>query len=336
MAKRNDLLEFLPFMGNIVEDKALNTRIYVRTILAQLTEMFEYDGLPESIPKKWMLLQLYTNGNIFVTDQTNGNGLMSFVGGWGGKRDGYYIPVEYIVANPYVNVEKTFTIGTDGILILNDSNGLGLLPIITRYCELLAENDISLRMASINSRRRTIASVPDDNTKLAFDKYLKDIVAGKMGSAITSDALIGELRASPDGDRSTGGEITSLIELQQYIRATMYHSIGLNANYNMKRESISSNESQLNKDALFPLVDNMLREQREGWDKVNEMFGTEITVRLSSAWKDNEKEKELDLEQLENDVENSNRVETPTEENSNEESGNGESEGREDEDEKTE
>ncbi len=331
MVKRNDLLEFLPFMGNIVKNKTLNTRIYARTILAQLTEMFEYDGLPDSIPKKWMLLQLYTNGNIFVTDQTNGNGLMSFVGGWGGKRDGYYIPVEYIVANPYVNVEKTFTIGADGVLILNDSNGLGLLPIITRYCELLAENDISLRMASINSRRRTIASVPDDNTKLAFDKYLKEIEAGEMGSAIPSDALIGELRASPDGDRSTGGEITSLIELQQYIRATMYHSIGLNANYNMKRESISSNESQLNKDALFPLIDDMLREQREGWDKVNEKYGTEITVRLSSAWKDNEKEKELDLEQLENDVENSNRVEsesveTPTEE----------SEGQEDEDEKTE
>lgn len=308
----------IPFPKDVVKNKERNSRYYARSTLARLSEMFEYKGLPDTIPKRYMLLQLFTNGNIFVTDQTNGNGLMTFTGGWGGDPDGYYVPTLYTVGNPYTRVDQSFKIGEDGILILNDSQALGLLPVIMRYCELLAENDISLRIASINSRRRTIASVPDDNTKEAFDKYLEDIENGKLGSAIPSDAFVGELRASADGSQTSSNDITALIELQQYIRATMYHALGLNANYNMKRESISANESQLNKDALFPLIDNMLAEQRDGWDAVNAKYGTDIQVELSSAWKDNAEEKELDLEILENEVDS---VEPETEEPEDDERG---------------
>lgn len=311
----NYVFSRIPFLHDVVQDKKANTMFYIRQTLEQLAEMFEYTGLPDSIPKRYMLLQLFTNGNIFVTDKSNGNGLVSFVGGWGGKPDGYYVPTRYVVANPYFRVEQSFKIGEDGILIYNDSQALGLLPVITRYCELMAENDISLRMASINSRRRTIVSVPDDNTKDAFDAYLCEIENGKLGTAIPDKNFLESLQVASDGFASASNEITALIELQQYTRATMYHALGLNANYNMKRESISANESQLNKDALYPLIDNMLREQQEGWAKVNEMFGTNVSVRFASAWADNEAEKELDLEILENEADPETAPEeTPVEE----------------------
>ena len=104
----------------------------------------------------------------------------------------------------------------------------------------------------------------------------------------------------------------------------MWHELGLNANYNMKRESISANESQLNKDALFPLIENMLNEQRAGWDAVNAKYGTDIHVELSSAWKDNIEEKELDLDILENEAEPKNDPKTEEPENDPEESEEGE------------
>lgn len=308
MSENNSFSIFdrIPYPENIIKNKKENARYYTRTTLARLTEMFEYDGLPDSMPKRYMLLQLFTNGNIFITDKTNDNGLMSFVGGWGSYPNGYYVPTRYIVNNPYVNVDKTFEIDKDGVLILNDSQAMGLLPIVCRYSELLAENDISLRIASINTRRRTLANAPDDNIKLAFDKYLKDIEDGELGSAITGgNEFIGSLMTAPDGFTTSSSDIISIIELQQYTRATMFHELGLNANYNMKREAIGSNESQLNRDALYPLVDDMLNEQRIGWEKVNKMFGTNISVRLSSSWRDNELEKAAELEILEN---NSNQL----------------------------
>ena len=53
----------------------------------------------------------------------------------------------------------------------------------------------------------------------------------------------------------------------------------------MKRERLNTQEVSMNIDALMPFVDSMLKERVEGVKRVNEMFGTEITVTLGSSWK---------------------------------------------------
>ena len=96
------------------------------------------------------------------------------------------------------------------------------------------------------------------------------------------------IKTQPYGITSNTNILTNLIESEQYIKASWYNDLGLNANYNMKRESINSGESQLNDDALLPLVDDMLRCRQNAIKKVNEKFGTNISIDLYSAWKDNE------------------------------------------------
>ena len=54
----------------------------------------------------------------------------------------------------------------------------------------------------------------------------------------------------------------------------------------------------MNNDALLPLVDDMLKCRERSAEKVNEMFGTEISVSLASSWEDNEQEIELEHEQI--------------------------------------
>lgn len=44
--------------------------------------------------------------------------------------------------------------------------------------------------------------------------------------------------------------ITQLIELIQYYKASMYNELGLNANYNMKRERLNLGEVSMNVDVL--------------------------------------------------------------------------------------
>ena len=97
--------------------------------------------------------------------------------------------------------------------------------------------------------------------------------------------------------------ITQLIEFHQYIKASLYNDLGLQSNYNMKRESINSNESQLNEDQLHPLIDDMLTERKEAIEKVNNMFGTSISVEFNSAWEVNEKQEEAEIEQMEAETE---------------------------------
>ena len=93
------------------------------------------------------------------------------------------------------------------------------------------------------------------------------------------------IKAQPYGDKSAN-TISKLIELQQYYKASMFNDIGLNSNYNMKRETIVSAEIELNADALFPFVDDMLICRQRALEEVNKLFGTDIRVELNSSWED--------------------------------------------------
>ena len=123
---------------------------------------------------------------------------------------------------------------------------------------------------------------------------------GKIG-VVAEQAFIDslDLRVHPASDDTKN--LTDLIETVQYLKASWFNELGLNANYNMKRESINSGESQLNDDALLPLVDDMLRRRQEGAEEVNALFGTEISVELASAWEDNAQEIEAEQNALESE-----------------------------------
>ena len=81
-----------------------------------------------------------------------------------------------------------------------------------------------------------------------------------------------------------------------------YNDLGLNANYNMKRESISASESDLNEDALLPFIDDMLQQRKLLAENVNAKFGTNIKVDLASSWKKIRKEIELREEEQESNI----------------------------------
>ena len=98
-------------------------------------------------------------------------------------------------------------------------------------------------------------------------------------------------------------DINSLIELRQYQLAQFFMELGINANYNMKKEAVSSEEFRMNDDALMPLIDQMLECRKMACKKINELFGLEIDVELNSAWLKLAKEIVNKVEQEEAEVE---------------------------------
>src|SRR5699024_823443 len=138
-----------------------------------------------------------------------------------------------------------------------------------------------MALASISQRVNNLISVADDNTASSADKYLKQLEEGKLGYIFESK-LFDSLQTNPMN--SAGGSISDLIELQQYLKASMYNEIGLNANYNMKRERLNSAEVEMNSDNLYPLVDNMLEHRRIALEQINEKYGSEISVEFNSSW----------------------------------------------------
>lgn len=292
-------------MGDFIKsydfkDKKANITSYIIYMLNRVMMMFDYNGLPDSIPKKMVELYTMVNGHSVVIKH-EGKLYVCF-GGFAGEPNEYYMPKQYIVANPYLKLFKTYTIDKDCVLLKNDTMMYGVMPLFRRYATALVENDISMNMVDINSRISALIDARDDSTRVSAEKYLNDIEDGENG-VIASSAFFDGIRAQPYSERSIH-IMTDLIEYHQYIKASWFNELGLNANYNMKREAIGANESQLNDDMLAPLVDDMLACRVECWDKVNAMFGTNISVDFASTWKDNEQELELEQDLMEAQIEN--------------------------------
>lgn len=256
-------------------------------MLARTQSMFDYEGLPETIPARNLEIMLQLNGNVFFTDKPGD--YYVFTGGLGGEPDVYYEPTIYTVANPALKYSANLKIGEDGILIRSDSYGVGLLPMMQKYAALLVENDFTMRIADINSRISFLLSAADDRTEKSARTFLERIVNGDMG-VISDSAFLESLKVNPAGNENST-RMTDLIEYQQYLKAAWFNDLGINANYNMKRESISPDEAQLNDDALLPLIDDMLEQRELAIKKINEKYGLNISVKLDSSWM-NEQEKQ--------------------------------------------
>ena len=270
-------------------------RQHIAYMLNRTQSMFRWNGLPNTIPERSLELFLQTNGNVCFYKH-NGD-LYVFTGGMGGEPDAYYMPTVYTIANPALKLSKALEIGSECVVMPNDSLYLGLIPMFTRYASGMTENELSMKLAIINSRIVDLISAPDDRTRSSAEKFLADIVDGKPG-VIAENAFLDGIRAQPYGTTANSNALTNLIEMEQYFKASWFNELGLNANYNMKRESLNTSESQMNNDALLPLVDDMLKCRERAVEKVNEMFGTEISVSLASSWEDNEQEIKLEHEQL--------------------------------------
>lgn len=286
---------FDKFVGKLYDfnDKELAVRNYIAYMLDRTQRIFEYKGLPDTVPQRMLEFLLQVNGYACF-GECNGE-LYAFYGGLGGEPDAYYRPTVCVVANPFLKFNKTFKIDKDCVIMRNDSLLYGLLPLFSRYATAMAENDISFRLSSVNTRIEFLLSAPDDATKAAAEKFLKDIEEGKQG-VIASNEFLEGIKAQEVG-RSMR-TFTDLIEYQQYLKASWFNEIGLNANYNMKREKLSTTESQMNNDALLPLVEDMLEQRRLACEKINEMFGTDISVEFASSWEKLLKEFEAESNQL--------------------------------------
>ena len=262
------------------KDKARNVDNLIKYMLNRSNIMFQYHNLPDSIPSREIELLLQTNGfGVFIEVE----GKYYIVnGGLGGEPDVYNMPTEAVISIPALKLNKTYKINEDCIVIPNDSMYLGLIPMYAKYCTLMNENEMTMLLATVNKRIQHLLSANDDNTIESAKNFLKKVFEGEIG-VIGESKLFESLKVNTTSSTSQVS-MKDLFEYEQYLKASMYNEIGLSANFNMKRERLSSSEVEANTDNLYPLVDDMLNSRRKGLEKVNEMFGLDIQVEFNSSW----------------------------------------------------
>ena len=241
--------------------------------------MFEWKNLPETLPAVEIEKQLQTNGYPIIA-KVQGN-IYAFQGGFSGQ-DPYNQPTKAIVNNPSLKYNGTFTINEDCVIIKNDDMQQGLIHIYNKYGTLLIENQITMLMTDYNYRMPFTISSKDDSTTQSAREYLQKVIDGSLG-VIGEAKLFDALKVTPTNNKGVNS-FADLYGYQQFIEAQLNNTIGLATNNNMKRERLTTNEIEVNKNASYPLIDNMLRNRKQAVEKINKMFDLDIDVEFSSIW----------------------------------------------------
>lgn len=303
--------------SNPIKDKKSLVRDYMSYMLDRTVEMFEYTGLPDTIPAMALERMLQTIGYVviagvgdckprgygpeFVTSNIEGDHPYALYGAFGQAPDPYMAPTTVVVANPGFtpSLSREYTINKDCVVMRNDMAFLGLLPLHRKYAWELAEGTISLRSAMINLREQTVIVAKSDSAYESALLYLKQKEAGEIG-AIMDKPLLGDSQVVDSTGRANA--VIQIIEGIQYLKASWFNELGLNQAFNMKREYLSSEEIAANNDILLPLVDDMLRCRELAVDAVNKMFNLNITVKKNSAWDNKQVEKDLGFDVIRSEI----------------------------------
>ena len=283
---------------SILNDKDLLQKQIISQMLNKTITIFKYGNLPETITDKDIEIITQVNG-YSIWKEVDGK-LYVFYGSLGGEPNPYYLPTIAIIANPALRYNASLKIDEECVVMLNDYLYTGLMPLFNKYGSLLTEADISLKYAIINARVPALLQSDNDNTYKSAQEFFSKIEKGDGYGIIASKEFFEGIKSQ---DFYKQPYIKDLIESIQYIKASWYNEIGLNSQFNMKREAINSAEVTLNEDILYPAVDVMLQCRKKAVEKINKMFGTNITVELNSVWEQNKIQEDLALQFKEAQVE---------------------------------
>ena len=178
---------------NILDKSRLSSDI-IRQVLNMTAQMFEYNGLPETITAREIELLLQVNGSATIIEK--GGLLYAVRAGLGGEPNAYYMPTIATVSNPALNVTRGYVIDTECVVVPNDYMYMDLMPILQKYATLITENTITLYRQTVNKRTLYHISASDDNGYKAAEKYLSDVEAGKSG-VIADNAFLENVKIHP-------------------------------------------------------------------------------------------------------------------------------------------
>lgn len=287
---------------DIVIDKDKSVRLFETGLLLRSNQIFKYQNLPESLNENRLEYMLQKKGEVYIIKHEN-DFIICDNYSESGNKNYYGESDEITVVNPYCSEiskkyhiysglnhknttddkSSTYDFKPESYCIQFKNNYLktSVLELLSKYCTLIVESEITLRSYIINSRNMFTILAGDNKSKQNCEQFLKKLEKGDLSVLLDNTFLesIKVLNNSVSGDF-----IYKLMQTIQYLKASCLHEIGINANYEIKRTVTSQADIDLNLDYLIPLIDNMLQSRIESVNNFNKCFNTEVKVMLHSTW----------------------------------------------------
>ena len=246
-------------------------------LLNNALSIFKYDGLPDNIKAVDLEKNLLRFGKILFAKWHDEFYIFSYSDT--GKQNYLGEYTSFQVNNPYIQCNEVFS-DDNAVRIFNTDTHEPLINLMGMYSELLTESYITLNMADINSRIPFFISARDNATKASAEIFVKQILDGKQG-VIAEQPLFESLKINPLTDHEN---ISQIVELNKFFYSDYFQKIGLTNLYNNVHDRISATETEFTATSIYPYVDNMKRNRDIAVEKINSMFGLNVSVEFSSSW----------------------------------------------------
>lgn len=277
--------------GDIYDDlksknrECLRISQYAEFFYTSLMEMFTYDGLPESLPKRFLESILLRTGSVFVWK--DGDDLICSTGTLGGEVDAYGLGTRAIATalNGHTKEgdrDKDIIFGINNDLQSPETFILWLIHICN-------EIDLSLDLNVLYSRYLPAPLVRDDKTKRAFDEYIQKLTRGEMTAILSDNVLNNELGINEQvleiTDVNRIDKVQYLSRLRDDMLKQFYNRYGQALQTQNKSAQQTTDEVHGMDSASFIIPLNMYKCRLDMVNKINEIFGTDITIRFSDPWR---------------------------------------------------
>lgn len=204
------------------------------------------------------------------------------------------------ITSPYL-IEKLgqteFTINKDIYLIRNNKYMSDDLSRLYNASSQLAQCDLTIDNIIFKMRLDNLFQTDTPEGKQALIDMFNQVYNGSILNCIQEDLLTNA--NSIKQFNFDLKEPKDILEFKNFIRSYALISMSLNANYNMKRESLQENETAVQYDSLSPYIDNRLDTIKEDLENIYNLTGVKLDVKLNSAWSMFMKEMEQNLKQNE-------------------------------------
>lgn len=272
-------------------------------LLNYVLGIFKYDGLPDSLPGREILMNLIITGHAVIFENkgelvTTRTTLYDF--------DEYYRPTKATFGNVKL-LSRTLRLGKDseviyltrieGNVLTDQCVDSGLLTFIKRYARMLADIESTIDVTMVNTRLVSFPVASNDSVKENLSAFFNKLEMGER-AIITDDLIIEAFRNVDIIGQRNGERLNDLLIARDKILSMFLRDIGVKFEQEQKRAQLTEDEVTADEQLLLLNVSDMLEVQKEGVERVNKMYNTDITVSINPLFdrttfsKKEEKEKE--------------------------------------------
>lgn len=244
-------------------------------LFERVMRLFIWEGTGD-VPPKEIEQRLLLAGHCGVTKLKGEDGLTAMFGTFHGVTKYLDEWSEYTVRCPIYSGNRI--IGKDVAIINNSALRNPLYPLIHHYSILLAHTEVTLVDVLVNARDAGgIPVASTEKQKQSIAEYQGKIFNGQYG-IVTDLGALGVQYAG--ADRKTSQSLADIMTIREKLLKSFYSDIGVRSAFEKRSNSVEA-EVEADTSLLLINISDMIKSREEGAKRVNELYGTNWSVRIA-------------------------------------------------------